>query len=156
MLAHDGDADAPVALAESEARSWTMYCMSCGHEVPTNAVFCARCGAAQAGPPPAQGQGPPAARVGAGQPAPHPARPGQSTLSFDATRWSRGEMVAGAATLVLFIALFLPWFSARFGEVTIPTLSADAIDAHGWMYITLLVTLAVMGYWTAPAFVDMG
>ncbi|HXN40034.1 MAG TPA: zinc ribbon domain-containing protein [Solirubrobacteraceae bacterium] len=75
-------------------------------------------------------------------------------MSFDAARWSRGDLVTGVATLVLLIALFLPWFSVQFVGFAIPGLSVDALSAHGWMYITLLVTLAVIGYLVARAVYD--
>jgi hypothetical protein len=75
----------------------------------------------------------------------------RQALSFDAARWSRGDLVTGVATLVLLLALFLPWFSVQFEGISIPGLSVDALSAHGWMYITLLVTLAVIGYVFARA-----
>ncbi len=78
----------------------------------------------------------------------------RQSLSFDAARWSRGDLVTGVATLVLLIALFLPWFSVQFAGFSIPGLSVDALSAHGWMYITLLVTLAVIGYLVARAVYD--
>jgi hypothetical protein len=75
-------------------------------------------------------------------------------LSFDAARWSRGDLVTGVATLVLLISLFLPWFSVQLEGFPIPGLSVDALSAHGWMYITLLVTLAVVGYLVARVVYD--
>lgn len=60
-------------------------------------------------------------------------------------------MLAGGATLLLFISLFLPWFSAQVDGLSIPGLSIDALTAHGWMYITLLAALAVIGYAVARA-----
>ena len=34
---------------------------------------------------------------------------------FDRARWSRNDQITGVATVVLFIALFLPWFGVRVG-----------------------------------------
>ena len=66
---------------------------------------------------------------------------------FDAARWSQIERVTLVATLVLFISLFLPWFTYNFG---IGTVSVDGLW-HGWMYITLIVSLALIVYLVAKA-----
>lgn len=139
-----------------------MYCISCGHEISAGARFCRSCGARQEDSEqasrPADSTARSDERVRAG---PEPLVAGTrssaaqwQTLSFDATRWSRGDLVTGVATLVLLIALFLPWFSVQFAGFSIPGLSVDALSAHGWMYITLLVTLAVIGYLVARAVYD--
>jgi hypothetical protein len=46
--------------------------------------------------------------------------------------------VVGGATLVLFIALFLPWF----------TYGGDSVDGlwHGFEYLTLIIALAIIAY----------
>jgi hypothetical protein len=139
-----------------------MHCRACGHEISAGARFCRSCGASQAGaeqaPRPADSTARPDGRAHAG---PEPSVAGTRSsaaqwqaLSFDAARWSRGDLVTGVATLVLLIALFLPWFSVQFDGISIPGLSVDALSAHGWMYITLLVTLAVIGYLVALAVYD--
>ncbi len=64
------------------------------------------------------------------------------TFSLDVARLARAERISGIATLVLFISLFLPWYTYDFGPVSI---SADGLW-HGWMYLVLLVSLAVMVY----------
>ena len=53
---------------------------------------------------------------------------------------------------MLFISLFLPWFSvsAGFGNFTASS-SADALTAHGYLYLVLLLTLAMLGYLIARA-----
>lgn len=139
-----------------------MRCISCGHEISTGARFCRSCGASQEGaegaPGPADGTASQDERVHTG-PEPLGAATWSSTarrlaLSFDARRWSRGDLVTGVATFVLLIALFLPWFSLQVEGFSIPGLSVDALSAHGWMYITLLVTLAVIGYLVARAVYD--
>jgi uncharacterized membrane protein len=71
---------------------------------------------------------------------------------LDATRWTTADRVTGAATLVLFVSLFLPWFSvsAGFGNFTASS-SADALTAHGFLYLVLLLALAMLGYLIARA-----
>jgi Protein of unknown function (DUF2510) len=69
------------------------------------------------------------------------------TPSSDAKRWGPGDMVVGGATFVLFIALFLPWFSiSGFGVLFF---TESAVGAHGWMYLVLLLSLAILGYLVA-------
>jgi len=48
---------------------------------------------------------------------------------------------------VLFISLFLPWFTYNFG---LGSISVDGLW-HGWMYITLLISLAIIAYLVARA-----
>lgn len=123
-----------------------MYCMDCGQRVQVDAAFCPHCGGAQSAGSAGLARGR-LARAGSG----HGGTRHTVSLSFDAARWGRGEIVVGVATLVLFIALFLPWFGLDVGGVNlgatgIPGLSLNALDADGWMYITLLVALALMAY----------
>ena len=60
------------------------------------------------------------------------------------------DRLVGGATLVLFIALFLPWFSVNFGGI-IGTASASGLTAHGYLYITLILSLAILGLLVAEA-----
>jgi hypothetical protein len=46
------------------------------------------------------------------------------------------------ATLVLFIALFLPWYGVSIGPISV---TADA-TAHGYMYIPLILCLVELVY----------
>ncbi|MBV9450903.1 MAG: hypothetical protein JO345_33935 [Streptosporangiaceae bacterium] len=61
-----------------------------------------------------------------------------TTASVDMSRWSSTDMVAGGATLVLFVSLFLPWF--EYGGQTTNGLW------HGFEYITLIVSLVLVVY----------
>ncbi len=97
-------------------------------------------------PPPTSSTPPPAAA---------PPGPGAATspavslppFSFDLKRWSQAERIAGIATLVLFISLFLPWFTYNFGFASV---SVDGLW-HGWMYLVLLLCLAIFVYLVARA-----
>lgn len=96
-------------------------CPSCQTEAPEGTAFCPSCGKSLTGAAPA----------------------GSSTpqIKFDASALSQTDRIVGIATIVLFISLFLPWFSVNLG---IGTVSADGLTAHGYLYIPLLISLAVI------------
>ncbi len=70
-----------------------------------------------------------------------PSSPG-TAYKFDAKRWSKTDRIVAIATLVLFISLFLAWFGAG---ISIYHVTVDGLW-HGYMYITLIVSLAILGY----------
>jgi hypothetical protein len=78
-------------------------------------------------------------------------------VKFDLASIGRTERLVGGGTLVLFIALFLPWFSVSLGPLG--SASASGLTAHGYLYITLILAIAViaflvaeaLGVWTLPA-----
>jgi hypothetical protein len=67
---------------------------------------------------------------------------------FDAARWNTADRITGIATLVLLVALFLPWFSA---SVSFISLSESGVSAHGYLYIALFVSLFLLVYLLARA-----
>jgi hypothetical protein len=77
---------------------------------------------------------------------------GSPGRGLDPGRWTPADRVTGAATLVLIVSLFLPWFSvsAGFGNFTASS-SANALAAHGYLYLVLLLALAMLGYLVAQA-----
>jgi len=70
-----------------------------------------------------------------------PAKAG-SSFKFDVKRWSQTDRIVAIATFVLFVSLFLSWFRAG---IYVYSVTVDGLW-HGYMYITLIVSLAVMGY----------
>jgi hypothetical protein len=64
-------------------------------------------------------------------------------VKFDLASIGHTDRLVGGGTIVLFIALFLPWFSIHFGGLG--TYSADGLTAHGYLYITLFVALGIIG-----------
>jgi uncharacterized membrane protein len=53
---------------------------------------------------------------------------------------------------VLFISLFLPWFSASSSFAGISaSASVDALTAHGYLYLVLIMTLLMVAYLIARA-----
>jgi len=73
--------------------------------------------------------------------------PSKSSFSFDMKRWSQAERTTAIATLVLLISLFLPWYTYNFG---LGSVSVDGLW-HGWMYIVLLLSLAILVYLVSRA-----
>ena len=120
-------------------------CSQCQTENADEANNCSNCGtplvggaaaAAPAGQPAAAAAGPAAAAGGSSTPA----------FKFDAARWTLADRISGIATVVLFICLFLPWFtvSVGFGGVSI----GGSVNGlwHGWMYLTLIICIAIVAY----------
>jgi len=117
-----------------------MKCSQCGSDAATGAGTCSGCGAVI----------PTAAEAGT------LTHPGPAVAyHFDAARWTTADRITGGATLVLLISLFLPWFSvsASFGNFTSSS-SADALTAHGYLYLVLLLALAMLGYLVVSAGLD--
>ena len=110
-----------------------MNCTQCGQSLADGSSTCPHCGATLAVAPP---------------PPPGVAQPARSSsFSFDRTRWSQNERITLIASVVLFISLFLPWFTYNYG---LGTVSVDGLW-HGWMYLTLLICLAIIGYLVVKA-----
>ena len=74
------------------------------------------------------------------------------TFKFDMKRWSQADRIAGGATLVLFISLFLPWFSYRFGIALRASRTPGTGSVHGYLYIALIICLAIFAYLVARGF----
>jgi hypothetical protein len=100
----------------------TATCPTCGNAQAASSAFA---GPASSSPPPASGAS---------------ARP---QVKFDLASIGHTDRLVGGGTIVLFIALFLPWFSIHFGGLG--TYSADGLTAHGYLYITLFVALGIIG-----------
>lgn len=126
-----------------------MKCVQCGSDVAQGAIACPECGARLplTVSPGAGAPVPPAEALTAPQAIPAP-----TAFRLDPARWTPADRVTGAATLVLVVSLFLPWFSvsAGFGNFTASS-SADALAAHGYLYLVLLLALAMLGYLIARA-----
>jgi hypothetical protein len=118
-----------------------MICSQCGNDVAAGSAVCPSCGAQLAGN--VNQPAPPPAPAPAGMPAggAAPATAGQA-FNFDLKRLSRNDQIAGLGTLVLFISLFLPWYTA--GGIY----GGGSVDAlyRGYMYITLIIALIVLIY----------
>jgi hypothetical protein len=68
------------------------------------------------------------------------------SFSFDLGNLSQSEKITGVATLVLFISMFLPWFTYSFNYTFgSGSVSVDGLW-HGWMYLVLILCLAILAY----------
>lgn len=73
--------------------------------------------------------------------------------SFDARRWTPSDQIAGAATLVVIISLFLPWFSVNLAGLTAAggVATASGTDAHGWLWFVFVIGLIALIYLVVTA-----
>lgn len=71
-----------------------------------------------------------------------------SSVRLDVSRWTRGDWITGIGTLILLVSLFLPWFGI---SVLGFSAEADGLTAHGYLYLVLVVCLAIAGYLVAAA-----
>jgi hypothetical protein len=111
----------------------SVTCPNCQTVAAEGTASCPGCGNALSGvapttPPPAS------APVGSGA-SPRP------QVKFDLASIGRVDRLVGGGTLVLFIALFLPWFKVSF---SFGSASASGLSVHGFLYITLIVSLLIM------------
>lgn len=150
-------------------------CSQCGSAVTDGATFCPVCGTPQTVPsaggsaaadaPPGAGVPPTGSNVppGAGAPpagAGFGTQPGGaygtpasqsgfgstgSSLAFDLKRLSMGDLVAGGASVLLFIFLFLPWYTASVLDVSV-SVSALGSGAGGYRFLILILSLATIAY----------
>jgi hypothetical protein len=136
-------------------------CPRCAAPNADEAASCSGCGAmlaaspseaetawgpSQAPPPPGTAWGPPQGPppgTSWGPPQAPPPRTPATAFKLDVERWPTTDRVAGGATLVLFIALFLPWF----------TYGGQSVDGlwHGYEYLTLIIALGIIAYLIARA-----
>ena len=143
-----------------------MNCSQCGHETPEGANACPNCGASLSGQtqvatgapvPPGASAAPP----GAGTAMPAGATPAAPSLNlppfaFDLKRLSRQERIIGVASLVLLIAMFLPWDKWGGTETfTIGTttttnhlagISFSGYSLHGYFWIVFILSLIVVAF----------
>jgi hypothetical protein len=121
-------------------------CPQCQSEAPDDASNCSNCGAPLGAPATATQAAPPmgAAPAAAGA-APAAASSGSSipAYKFEASRWSLADRIAGVATIVLFISLFLSWFGITVIGVSV---TASGVSAHGWLYIVMIICILEIAY----------
>lgn len=122
-------------------------CPQCQSQAGDDANACPSCGAslsagATATPAAPVVTAPAAATVAAAPAGTAPSASALPAYKFDAARWSQADRIAGGATLLLFISLFLPWFTVSFG------FASGSVNGlwHGWMYITLILSILIVAY----------
>jgi hypothetical protein len=117
-------------------------CSQCQSEAADDANNCPNCGAALATAAPAAAP-PPVAPAGVGATAAAAAGSNIPAYKFDAARWSLADRIAGVASIVLFISLFLSWFGITVIGITV---TASGLSAHGFLYIVLILSLLIVAY----------
>jgi len=149
----------------------SMICTQCGCNISGRTAACPACGArlaAQSMPAqgmPAQsvaGQGMPpqgtppqgwpaqgvhtqstAGRFQPAQPAHLPGHAASPAFRLELSRWTNSDRITGIASLVLFVSLFLPWYGVNLLGISA---EADGLTVHGYLYIVLLLCVAIIAY----------
>lgn len=118
-------------------------CPQCQSQAADDATFCPSCGAGlhatSTGTRDPSAVGTPAT-AGAG-PATHASA--VPAYKFDAARWSLADRIAGVATIVLFISLFLSWFGVTVIGITV---TASGVSAHGYLYLVMVICILIEAY----------
>jgi len=143
-----------------------MICTQCGCNISGRTAACPACGArlaaqsmpAQSMPAqgvagqsmPAQGmpsQGRPAqsaaGRFQPAQPAHLPEQAASPAFRLELSRLTNSDRVTGIASLVLLVSLFLPWYGVNLLGISA---EADGLTVHGYLYIVLLLCVAIIAY----------
>ena len=138
-----------------------MICTQCGCNISGGTAACPACGArlaAQTVPAqtvPAQGmpaQGMPpqgvhpqsaAGRFQPAQPAHLPEHAASPAFRLELSRLTNSDRVTGIASLVLLVSLFLPWYGVNLLGISA---EADGLTVHGYLYIVLLLCVAIIAY----------
>jgi hypothetical protein len=137
-----------------------MTCPQCRPGTGPDAAFCRSCGTSAGSEPPGwtypfDGRPFPAASVSqfprtpgdqyipsaaAGQHGPLAVAPPRE-FRLDPRRLSRCDQAVGGASLVVLIALFLPWFG-----FSAPGASVSGTTAHGYLVLVVITALLIAGY----------
>jgi hypothetical protein len=137
-----------------------MVCSHCGASIDATSGSCPTCGAADlaASAPPTSVGAPGVADTLIGAPSsagPSAASSSGSSWSgyrLDVSRLTTADRLVAGATVVLFVALFLPWFSEAVSVGTLVSSSGSVNGLyHGYMYLVLLVCLAILGDFAVQA-----
>ena len=148
-----------------------MICTQCGCNISGRTAACPACGArlaaqsmpAQSMPAqgvagqsmPAQGippqgmpsQGMPAqsaaGRFQPAQPAHLPEHAASPAFRLELSRLTNSDRITGIGSLVLIVSLFLPWYGVNLLGISA---EADGLTVHGYLYIVLLLCVAIIAY----------
>jgi len=63
--------------------------------------------------------------------------------AFDLAKLNLADMIAGVASIVLLISLFLSWFGITVIGIH---LTASGTSAHGFLWIVFIICLAIVAY----------
>jgi len=135
------------AQCQSEAADDATACPSCGAPLGASAATTTAAPAVNTPPPaaaaPAVNTPPPAAAAPAAPAGSASTGSSVPAYKFDAARWSLADRIAGIASIVLFISLFLSWFGVSIIGITV---TASGLSAHGYLYIVLILCILIVAY----------
>jgi hypothetical protein len=127
-------------------------CPQCQNVAADDATTCASCGASLSAASgatgaTAAGAAPAAATPGpAAAPADAASGGGGSSLpayQFDLNRLTVADKIAGIASFVLLISLFLSWFGVSVIGITV---TASGTSAHGFLWLVFIIVLLIEAY----------
>ena len=129
------EGDRKPGMTRSNERT-TMVCTQCGTTAADGTAVCPQCGASLSTA---------SALLRPPQPTPVPSSPsGRRHRASSSSKHAGGRRPTGSSQSppwCSFISLFLPWFTYKYGSAA--SLSVDGLW-HGWMYIVLLLCLAII------------
>jgi hypothetical protein len=131
-------------MARRGERVVRVTCPQCLSDTGPDAAFCGSCGtpagsASQFPRTPGDQYIPSAASGQHGPPMTAPPR----EFRLDLRRLSRADQAVGGASLVVLVALFLPWF----GFSTLGAgISVSGTSAHGYLVLVVITALLIAGY----------
>jgi len=135
------------AQCQSEAADDATACPTCGAPLGASAATTTAAPAVNTPPPaaaaPAVNTPPPAAAAPAAPAGSASTGSSVPAYKFDAARWSLADRIAGIASIVLFISLFLSWFGVSVIGITV---TASGLSAHGYLYIVLILCIHIVAY----------
>lgn len=122
-----------------------MPCGQCGTENPPGTKFCSNCGTALAPVAQAPGYGAQSPGFG-GTVSPQAARP-PSSISIDFRRLGTGDLVAMGGSVLLFISLFLTWYSTPgFSTSALGSSTDVGTVSGGWRVLILVLDIVILLY----------
>jgi hypothetical protein len=137
----------------------SIACPNCQTVTAEGTATCPSCGNPLSGVTYAASSTPPPATAPPSTPPPSPPTAGspKPQVKFDLASLGHVDRLVGGGTLVLFISLFLTWFSyAGFG--------ISGLTAHGYLYVVFIIALGLLallaaevsGVWKVPASSALG
>ena len=121
-------------------------CPQCQSQATDDATACPNCGATLGSGSTATQAAPAVSAPAPTGAAPAAAAPSASSIpayKFDAARWTLADRIAGIASIVLFISLFLSWFGVSVIGITV---TASGLQAHGFLYIVMILCILIVAY----------
>ena len=77
---------------------------------------------------------------------PYPEAPPPATATAERSGWTGSDLAIGGAVIVLLIALFLPWFSAKVSPEpgTVIAGTGDGPTSHGYLWLVFVLAILAL------------